>query len=883
MNELCDLIETQTSITSSDHLITPQSNWLKVADVMSTDVATLSLDETVVAAAKIMSEKKISCLMIMDNGNLAGILTETDLLKQIDGKGTDLYEFKLEQIMSYPVESVPPDLSVLQASQIMSAKRIKRLPILKEQKLVGIVTQTDLVRALTSYGMWTDISEIMSRDVADIQKNASVAEAAKIMTSRKISCIVVMNGDEVAGILTEKDLLGRVIAPERDPSCVKMEDVMSSPVTSIPPSFSVFSSSKIMEQMNIRRLVVIEKNRLCGVVTQTDILKAIKNKLQTEEEKTFKLLEESTNSIYTTDLDGMITYVNPAFMKLMEVSSSEELIGQPFLPERFWFNIEDRKQFFSELKEANHQNKDLTLKTSKNKKIYVTIFTKFIKDIHGKITGSQGIVYDVTAKKQLVALRETKEALQQSEERLKSILNSILTGVVIIDAESHKIVDANPLALELIGLSKEKVVGKICHEFICPAEKGKCPISDLGQTVDKSERVLLKDDGKKRPILKTVTTTTWQGHNYFVESFIDITDRRQAEEQIKAVIQCTGDAVRVVDKDFNVIRVNSEMEKIAGSLTDIRKCYEHFNNDFCNTDKCSLKRILNGEQRIQYEVYKATADGKNLPFELIATPLKIEDHVVGMIESFRDITERKQAEEELEQLNKDLESTIRELRRTNKELQEFAYIAAHDLKTPLRAIATLADWLSTDYSHKFDERGQERVKLLVGRVKRMHSMIDSILQYSRTGRTPQEKNKEDLNAILSEVISGIAPPENIEITIENKLPIIMCEKTQIIQVFQNLLSNAIKYMDKPQGQIKVGCVEENGFWKFVVTDNGPGIDKMYFEKIFRIFQALSPQNQIGSTGIGLSIFKKIVEVNGGKVWVESELGKGSSFFFTLPK
>jgi PAS domain S-box-containing protein len=401
--------------------------------------------------------------------------------------------------------------------------------------------------------------------------------------------------------------------------------------------------------------------------------------------------------------------------------------------------------------------------------------------------------------------------------------------------------------------------------------------------VDKSERVLLKNDGKKRPILKTVTATTWQGHNYFVESFIDITVRRQAEEQIKAVIQCTGDAVRVVDKDFNVIRVNSEMEKIAGSLTDIRKCYEHFQNDFCNTDKCSLKRILNGEQRIQYEVYKATADGKNLPFELIATPLKIEDHVVGMIESFRDITERKRAEEELEQLNKDLESTIRELRRTNKELQEFAYIAAHDLKTPLRAIATLADWLSTDYSHKFDERGQERVKLLLGRVKRMSNMIDSILQYSRTGRTPQEKNKEDLNAILSEIISGIAPPKNIEITIENKLPIIMCEKTQIIQVFQNLLSNAVQYMDKPQGQIKVGCVEEDGFWKFVVTDNGSGIDKMYFEKIFRIFQALSPQNQIGRTGIGLSIVKKIVEVNGGKVWVESELGKGSSFFFTLPK
>ena len=123
----------------------------------------------------------------------------------------------------------------------------------------------------------------------------------------------------------------------------------------------------------------------------------------------------------------------------------------------------------------------------------------------------------------------------------------------------------------------------------------------------------------------------------------------------------------------------------------------------------------------------------------------------------------------------------------------------------------------------------------------------------------------------------------LEITIENKLPIIMCEKTQIIQVFQNLLSNAIKYMDKPQGQIKVGCVEENGFWKFVVTDNGPGIEQKYFKRIFKIFQTLSPRDRDDSTGIGLSIVKKIVELNAGKVWVESEFGKGSTFFFTLPK
>jgi signal transduction histidine kinase len=140
-----------------------------------------------------------------------------------------------------------------------------------------------------------------------------------------------------------------------------------------------------------------------------------------------------------------------------------------------------------------------------------------------------------------------------------------------------------------------------------------------------------------------------------------------------------------------------------------------------------------------------------------------------------------------------------------------------------------------------------------------------------------------LNSILSQIVSENPPPENIEIAVEDNLPTIICEETQILQVFQNLLSNAIKYMDKPEGQIKVGCVDDGNFWKFSVSDNGPGIDKSNFEMIFKLFQTLSPPSGVESTGIGLSIVRKIAELNGGDAWVESEVGKGSSFFFTLPK
>ena len=249
----------------------------------------------------------------------------------------------------------------------------------------------------------------------------------------------------------------------------------------------------------------------------------------------------------------------------------------------------------------------------------------------------------------------------------------------------------------------------------------------------------------------------------------------------------------------------------------------------------------------------------------------------------QEIAEREHAEEELAKLNEDLRSTIQKLERANKELKEFAHIAAHDLKSPLRAIGTLADWISTDYADKFDEQGKERVKLLLTRAKQMSALIDDILQYSRLGQSNPNKQQVDLNTILTELIEEINPPENIEVIVENELPTIMCEKTHIIQVFRNLLCNAIKYMDKPKGLIKVGYVEQDGFRRFSIIDNGPGIDEKYYEKIFKMFQTLTPSDKVESTGIGLSIVKKLAEVNGGRAWVESEIGQGSSFFFTLPK
>jgi signal transduction histidine kinase len=231
----------------------------------------------------------------------------------------------------------------------------------------------------------------------------------------------------------------------------------------------------------------------------------------------------------------------------------------------------------------------------------------------------------------------------------------------------------------------------------------------------------------------------------------------------------------------------------------------------------------------------------------------------------------------------ELEKAYRELENANKELNDFAYVVSHDLKAPLRGIKTLAQWITTDYADRLDENGRGQLNLLLSRADRMHNLIDGVLQYSRVGRVKENKVQINLNELVSEVIDMVAPPENISITVENELPVIEFERTRIAQVFQNLLSNAVKFMDKPEGQVRIGCVAEDGWWKFSVTDNGPGIEEKYFEKIFQLFQTLSPRDEVESTGVGLTVVKKIIEMYGGRIWVESKVGQGSTFLFTLPK
>ncbi|MGB8227174.1 MAG: PAS domain S-box protein [Sedimentisphaerales bacterium] len=376
-------------------------------------------------------------------------------------------------------------------------------------------------------------------------------------------------------------------------------------------------------------------------------------------------------------------------------------------------------------------------------------------------------------------------------------------------------------------------------------------------------------------------------------SFQDITERkkakevlRESEQKFRSLFDIANDGMLVADAESRrFYMANRKICQMLGytveeikslAVTDIhpRESLPYVTDQF---EKQRLKEI-----EIAPNMPVKRKDGSIFYADISSIPIMLEGKPY-LLGNFRDVTERGRAEASLKSAYEELEATVEKLTCANRELHDLTYITAHDLKTPISGIEKLAEWILTEYGDKFDKNVREQMNMLLARTERMYNIIDSLLQYSRIGRIKRKPAHVNLNQLVSEAIDTIAPPKNIVITIENELPVIECEETDISQVFKNLINNAVKYIDKPQGRVKISCVSEDDFWKFSIADNGPGIEEKYFEKIFQIFQTLQPKDKFEGTGAGLTIAKKIIELYGGQIWVESEPSRGSTFFFTLPK
>ncbi len=374
----------------------------------------------------------------------------------------------------------------------------------------------------------------------------------------------------------------------------------------------------------------------------------------------------------------------------------------------------------------------------------------------------------------------------------------------------------------------------------------------------------------------------------------DITEFKRAQEELKnseerlrILFECAPDAYYLNDLKGTFLDGNKAAEEMCGYRKE-----ELIGKNFLKLDLLPANQLPKaagvlaknalGRPGGPVEFRFNRKDGTQLDIEIRTYPVQIGGRTV-VLGIARDISKRKKAEAMLEALNRDLKSTIGDLELSNQELRDFAHVAAHDLKAPLRGIATLADWISQDCEDKLDEQGRENFGLLQQRVERMSQLISGILRYAEIGHGGRCIEDLDVNEVVAEVIEQISPPRHIEIRVEGALPVVSCERIPLTQVFMNLISNAVKYMDKPKGEIRVFAADDGDFWKFSVVDNGMGIEEQYFDRIFQMFQTLVPSPDGQSTGIGLAVVKKIVQMHGGTVGVKSEPGRGSAFHFTLPK
>lgn len=369
--------------------------------------------------------------------------------------------------------------------------------------------------------------------------------------------------------------------------------------------------------------------------------------------------------------------------------------------------------------------------------------------------------------------KKTEKKLLESEERIKIILDTLHAGMLLVDARTHIIADINSAAAEMFGAPKEEIIGRKCHQYICPAEEGKCPISDLGLKIDNSERILLNRQKKQIPVLKNVTTLTLNGHPYLLESFVDI-------------------------------------------------------------------------------------------------------------------TERKKVEQKLETLNSELEFTVQKLSQSNQQLQEFVYIASHDLREPVRKIAAFGQLLTEALAGKLDADDKENFDFMIDGANRMQQMIESLLVYSRVTTRAAEAEPVDLNQAI-EQLKKLELSNNLEetggtIVIPESLPLIKGDSAQMRQLFQNLIGNALKYhkKDVPPEVIISARRKDDNMVRIEIQDNGIGIKAEHYAGIFAMFRRLHSRQEYEGTGIGLAVCKRIVEKHHGEIGVDSTFGQGSTFWFTLP-
>ena len=583
--------------------------------------------------------------------------------------------------------------------------------------------------------------------------------------------------------------------------------------------------------------------------------------------------------------DGCYVEINEAFLKVTGYKY-HEVIGHTVHELKTYVSGEERDYILKQIQEQG---------SIRNLQIKFRIKSGEVRTflLSAETIEMGGQLHILTVTKDITHQRMMEERLRKNEAELRIIMKNA-NGVIFTLSPEGKFIFVSPGWTEALGHEIAEVEGCSFEVFVHPDDVHLCTsffekVVFTGEPQKGVEYRVKHRDGSWRWYTCSGAPVRDEARNplYYVGISVDINEHkhieealRESERRFRDMLENVKLAAGILDNQGRLTFCNDFLLELSGWKREEvigRDWGQTFvPQDIRERDMRIINRSLEGRVAPSYgesEIKIKSGEHRTMLWNntLIINP----DGSSGFASIAEDITERRDAEKRSQALMKELKSV-------NRDLKDFAYIVSHDLKAPLRGIRSLAEWIYRDYYDKFDEEGKEQLAMLMNRSKRMHNLMDGILRYSRINYYKEDDTSINLNDIVTEAIQMLTPPDNISIIIENQLPLLMLNRTRIQQLFENLIGNAIKYMDKANGQVRISCESHGEFWQFCIQDNGCGIEARHFEKIFTIFQTLKPRDEYESTGIGLTIVKKIVELYGGKVWVESKIGEGSTFYFTLP-
>jgi two-component system sensor kinase FixL len=492
-----------------------------------------------------------------------------------------------------------------------------------------------------------------------------------------------------------------------------------------------------------------------------------------------------------------------------------------------------------------------------------------------------------------------EQTLRRNDNKLSVVIDHAVDGLISID-ERGFIEHFNPASERIFGYRPEEVLGRNIEMLMSePRHTGhgdgllRYFSTRHAPATGRVEREVSakRKDGSVFPMELTLSGFQLKDGRYVPGIIRDISARKQVEERkalLAAIVASSDDAIISETLDGIITSWNVSAERLLGYSAEetIGKAASLIvPPERLEEEDQILERLRRGEEIHRLETTRLNKSGHRFSVSLTISPVRNSaGRIIGASKIIRDITAQKNAEAALL-------SHTRALERSNQELDDFAYIASHDLKEPLRGLFNNATFLHEDYQDKLDAQGVKRLHRMRYLSQRMEQLVNDLLYFSRLGRQELAIQPTDLNATIHDIASMMETmlrEQNATVAIPCVLPEIVCDKVGVTEIFRNLITNAVKYNDKELKIVEVGCVDEmktkTGIERrvFYVRDNGIGIDEQFYEDIFRIFKRLNEEDDDRKgTGVGLTFVRKIIDRHGGRIWLESTAGKGTTFYFTL--